>query len=111
MPGRGTAGARRDGGRDMQRTLLAGLAALAVAGTMPLAAQDGDAAWDGLVEVRSTKFDDVFLRPQADFRGYTRVMLDPTEVSFRKNWQREQNRDRVSAASRVTDEDARRILD
>jgi hypothetical protein len=39
------------------------------------------------------------------------VMIDPTEVAFRKNWQRDQNRDRLDLSSRVTDEDARRILD
>ena len=96
----------------MPRRLLIGLAALAVAAT-PLAAQDNPAetGWEGLVEVKSKKLDDVYLRPQADFRGYTKVMIDPTEVSFKKNWQRDQNRDRLSLANQVTDRDARRILD
>ena len=94
----------------MQRKLFAGLAALAVVAT-PLAAQEGEANWDGLVEVKAKKLDEVYLRPQADFRSYSKVMLDPTEVSFRKNWQRDQNRDRLDLSSRVSDADARRILD
>jgi len=96
----------------MLRNVFAGLAALTVA-TAALAADDdpADSGWEGLVEVKSKKLDDVYLRPQADFRGYTKVMIDPTEVSFKKNWQRDQNRDRMSLTSRVDDRDARRILD
>ncbi|HEU4651159.1 MAG TPA: DUF3313 family protein [Croceibacterium sp.] len=90
--------------------IVAAVAAVALAGPA-LAAADGEAAWDGLVEVRSQKLDEVHLRPQADFRGYTKVLIDPTEVSFRKNWQNEQNRDRRGLGNDVTDADARRILD
>jgi hypothetical protein len=64
-----------------------------------------------LLRVRSTKLDAVYLAPEADFRTYDKVMLDPTEVAFRKNWQRDQNRDRLDLANRVSDADARRILD
>ncbi len=94
----------------MLRILLASAAALAMA-TTPLAAQEGQANWDGLVKVESKKLDEVYLLPEADFRGYTKVMLDPTEVAFRKDWQRDQNRDRLDLMNRVSDEDARRILD
>jgi len=90
--------------------IVAAAAALALAGPA-LAAVDGEVAWDGLVEVKSQKLDEVHLRPQADFRGYTKVLIDPTEVSFRKNWQNEQNRDRRGLGNDVTDADARRILD
>ena len=47
--------------------------------------------WDGLVKVNSKRADAVYLQPGADFRGYTKVMLDPTEVAFAKNWQRSQS--------------------
>jgi len=33
----------------------------------------------------------LYLQPGADFRGYTKVMLDPTEVAFAKSWRRSQN--------------------
>jgi hypothetical protein len=94
----------------MLRILLAGATALAIAVT-PLAAQEGQANWDGLVKVESKKLDQVYLLPQADFREYTKVLIDPTEVAFRKNWQRDQNRDRLDLVNRVSDSDARRILD
>ena len=94
----------------MLRNVLAGLTALTVAVT-PLAAQEGEANWDGLVKVESKKLDEVYLLPQADFREYTKVMLDQTEVAFRKNWQRDQNRERLDLSNRVSDADARRILD
>ena len=86
----------------MVRTILTGLAALsAIAVAAPLAGQGepvGQATetnWDGLVRVKAKKLDYVYLAPEADFRRYTKVLIDPTEVSFRKNWQRDQNRDRL----------------
>ena len=94
----------------MVRILLVGATALAIA-TTPLAAQEGQANWDGLVKVEAKKLDEVYLLPQADFRDYTKVLIDPTEVAFRKNWQRDQNRDRLDLSNRVSDADARRILD
>jgi hypothetical protein len=94
----------------MLRTIIAGLATLTLAAA-PLAAQEGEATWDGLTKVESKKLDEVYLLPQADFREYTKVMIDPTEVSFRKNWQRDQNRASVGLMNHVSDADARRILD
>lgn len=82
--------------------------ALALAMAPPLAAKQ-PATWDGLQHVKAKKVDAVYLLPQADFRGYARVMLDPTEVAFRKNWQRDQNSG--VGLTRISDEEARRILD
>lgn len=94
----------------MQRarfTPLAGIA-LALLIAWPVAAKQ-PATWDGLQHVKARKVDAVYLLPQADFRGYARVMLDPTEVAFRKNWQRDQNSS--IGVDRISDQDARRILD
>jgi hypothetical protein len=93
--------------------------ALSFALPAPAAAQDAAAAstgltetnWDGLVRVEARKLDAVYLLPEADFSGYTKVMLDPTQVAFRKNWRRDQNRDSASLSGRISDSDARRILD
>ncbi|MGK6356783.1 DUF3313 family protein [Sphingomonas sp. DT-207] len=83
---------------------------LMVAVATPIAAQDAR-SWDNLLRIKAKKLDAVYLLPHADFRGYTKVMLDPTEVAFRKNWQRDQN-SMVDGASRdVSDSDARRIID
>jgi hypothetical protein len=63
------------------------------------------ANWDGLVQVKSKRLDLVYLQPGADFRGYTKVLVDPTEVAFAKNWQRDHNRDTRSLSGRVSDHD------
>jgi len=61
--------------------------------------------WDGLVQVKSKRLDLVYLQPGADFRAYTKVMIEPTEVSFARNWQRDYNRSTRSLSSRVSDKD------
>jgi hypothetical protein len=94
----------------MIRTLLASLAAVAVLATAvasPSYAAE-DTTWDGLQKVKSKRMDQAYLLPGADFREYTRVMLDNVEVDFRKNWERDINRSR-SPGARVTAEDADRI--
>jgi hypothetical protein len=76
----------------------------------PLAAQDKPQdSWDGLVEVRASRFDDAFLLPGADFRGYDKVILDPAQVAFRKDWMRNMN-DTRRVGGRVGEDDAKRIL-
>jgi hypothetical protein len=78
--------------------------------TTPLAAQDvPKGSWDELIEVKSSRFDDAFLLPGADFRGYDKVMLDPAEVAFRKDWVRNMNNTR-QVGGRVSEDDAKRIL-
>ncbi len=67
--------------------------------------------WDGLVQVNSSRFDTVYMLPGADFSGFTKVMLDPTEVAFRRNWQRNINSSTRSVSGRITDRDAERILE
>ena len=74
---------------------LFGLVIVAIAGAMTCS-EPGFAAkppdtWDGLTKVKAKRLDLAYLQPGADFRGYTKVMLDPTEVAFAKNWQRDYN--------------------
>jgi hypothetical protein len=61
--------------------------------------------------VSSKKLDLVYLQPGADFRGYSKVIIDPTEVAFRKDWARDYNRDTVGVSRRVSEKDVRRALD
>ena len=61
--------------------------------------------WDGLRRVSSKRMDLVYLQPGADFRGYTKVIVDPTEVSFRKNWQKDYNRGSRDLGGKVSDRD------
>lgn len=66
-------------------------------------------SWDGLIEVKAKRMDAAYLLPGADFRAYTKLKIDPTQVAFRKDWIRSQN-DRRDLTRRVTQEDADRIL-
>lgn len=83
--------------------LTLGCGTLALAG--PVVAADVPDSWDGLVRVKSKKLQVVFLQPGADFRGYTKVMVDPTEVAFRKNWARDYNSSIRGTGGRVSDAD------
>lgn len=83
--------------------LALGCGALALAG--PAAAANPPENWDGLVRVKSKKFQLVYLQPGADFRGYTKVMIDPTEVAFRKNWAKDYNSTIRGVNGRVSDAD------
>lgn len=74
--------------------------ACAVAG-----AADEVETWDGLTRMKARRMDAVFLLPGADFTGYTGVVVEPVEVAFKENWQRDINRERRSASRKVTDED------
>jgi hypothetical protein len=87
------------------RVLLAALALLLAAPAS--LAQD---SWDGLQRVPSKQFDEMWLMAGADFGAYRKVLLDPIEVSFRKNWERDVNRSGPpSARPRVTAAEAERI--
>ena len=67
------------------------VAALTLISFSALAQESGN--WDGLVEVKPKRLDAAFLLPGADFRTYKKIMMDPVEVAFEKNWVRDYNRD------------------
>jgi hypothetical protein len=46
---------------------------------------------DGLVKVAPRRMELAWLRPGADFRPYTKVIIDPTQVAFQPNWRRDYN--------------------
>lgn len=64
---------------------------------------------DGLRRVAGQDFAEVYLRPGADLAHYQHLSLSQCEVSFRKNWLRDQQRDSRTLTSRVRQEDADRI--
>lgn len=81
-----------------------GVATVAVAAGPP-------ANWDNLVRVKSKRMQYVYVLPGADFRPYSKVILDPTEVAFKKNWAREYNsRTGRSLSGRVTDADVEQMV-
>lgn len=81
---------------------------LLVAACAPAMAEAPE-SWDGLVEVKAKRMDAVFLLPGADFRPYAKLMVDPTQAAFRKDWLRSQN-DSRDLSRRVSQEDADRML-
>jgi hypothetical protein len=66
--------------------------------------------WDGLVRVKPKRMDAAYVAPGTDFRTYTKVMLDPAEVAFKKDWQRDINEENLGVSKDITDEDAQKIL-
>ncbi len=77
----------------LTRRALAGavvaLAATSVAPPYAYASEDTSTAAidaDGLVRVNVSGIDEVYARPKADLSLYKKVMLDPIEVAFRKDW-------------------------
>jgi hypothetical protein len=67
------------------RKLSLGLVMLAaVASAQPVS----DVTEDGLVRVPSSRKAGVYRLPDATFAQYRRVMLLPSTVAFRKNWDR-----------------------
>jgi len=66
--------------------------------------------WDGLKKVSRKGIDLVYLLPAADFKGYKNVMIDPVEVQFNKNWQRDMN-DTIDISRKVDADDIKRIRD
>jgi len=86
------------------------LATLALVGSFGSAlAADSPEAWDGLVQVKPKRMDAAYLLPGADFRQYTKLMIDPTQVAFQKDWQKRIN-DSRRLSDRVDDEQAQKIL-
>ena len=65
--------------------------------------------WDGLVPVEAKKVQKAYLLPGADFHGYTKVVIDPPLVEFRKNWQRDFNRSTSSLSGRLSTSDIEAI--
>jgi uncharacterized protein DUF3313 len=84
--------------------VLLGTAAVLSAQAAPAAPE----VYEGLVKVRSKNLDIVYLLPGADFRAYTKVMIDPPEVKFKKGWIKDINRSR-SVSSRISENDGEQI--
>lgn len=95
---------------DRRRFALAAASLLAVAQAAPALAAKPPPTWDNLVRVKSKKLDYVYLLPGADFREYRKVMLDPTELAFKKNWLREYNSTTTGLSSRLSERDMQEAI-
>lgn len=86
------------------------MAAAALAAVAPTSAAKLPANWDGLVQVKAKRLAAVYLLPNADFRAYSKVMLDPAQVAFQKNWERDFNMSTMTLGGRVTDQDVQKAI-
>lgn len=89
----------------MKTLLLARALASLVLVTQPAIAAAPPATWDGLVQVKSKRMQLAYLHPEADFSGYTKVLIDTPEVAFHKDWRRDYNSSHRSLSSKVSDAD------
>lgn len=64
---------------------------------------------EGLKLVKQTKSRVVYMLPDTDLSQYTKVAILDIAVAFKKNWERDYNRDEISLERRVTDNDVDRI--
>ena len=99
----------------MAWTVKAIVAGIMLAAAVPIVAQDASAPatddnWEGLARVQSDKIELVYLLPGADFRPYTKVILDPPEMAMKANWLRDQRRSSSTLGSQATERDITRAL-
>jgi hypothetical protein len=87
--------------RIARHALIASVLAFGAAGaaTNPI---DEVASADGLQKVKAKNVDLAYVRPGATLAGYSKVMLEPVDVAFRKDWNPERpgSRLKVSQADR-----------
>ena len=95
----------------MSRWILAAAAlSLSMGSSIALQAKVPD-TWDGLSRVQSKRFNVVYVLPSADFRTYTKVMIDPPQIAFKKDWKKDYNSTQRDLGRRVGDKDVRRAID
>jgi len=71
--------------------------------------QVGDVTVDGLTVVKADRHTEVQVREDVDWSGYTSYQMLPTQVAFRKNWQRDYNRKERDLMMQVSSKDMERI--
>ena len=69
----------------------------------------GDITTDGLKVIKSTRHTEEQIKNGVDWSEYTKYQITPVEVSFRKNWKRDYNRNQRTLSKQVTDKDMTRI--
>ena len=93
---------------------LKSLLMLVLAGILvatPVAAKDKlpETTKDGLVLQKDSEVYAVYLEPGATLEPYTKIMLVAPYVAFKKDWQQDFNRSRISVSDKVSDKDMERI--
>ncbi len=95
----------------MKTQALFVLSVLAVGAVLAARSQAATpATYEGLVAVRSWNLDELYLRPNADLATYRRVVIDPAQVTFRKDWNKD-SPDLHGVTRRLREGDAQRLAD
>lgn len=89
------------------KTVALALSVLAIAACANTPA--GITTEDGLVSQSTQAFDELYLRPGVSLQDFASYSLESCEVSFRKNWRRDQNQQRPDLSNRVTEKTAEQI--
>src|SRR5262249_54091274 len=63
--------------------MVAGVALLSL---VAVAAKKPREEWDGLQRVKIKGIDSAYVRPGADFTIYNKIIIDPIQVAFHKDW-------------------------
>lgn len=64
---------------------------------------------EGMTRVEDTRVDSLYVDPNADFSEFKRFAIADVDVSFRRNWLRDQNQTRLELSRRISQQDADRI--
>ena len=97
---------------DRRRLALAAASLAAVVPAAPALAAKAKppTEWDGLVRRPSKRMEFVYLAPGANFQEYKRVIFDPTELAFRKNWLRDYNSTAMGLSGRITEKELQDVI-
>jgi len=85
------------------------VALLALFGFASFASGQTPESPDGLVKVTPRRMDLAWLRPGADFRPYTKVIVDQTQVAFLPNWLKDYNLN-ATLGSKISQAQANQIM-
>lgn len=93
----------------MKKILFVSVVSLALTGLPALSLAEADApdiSTDGMQLVDKDSRGEIYADPGVDWSVYSKIVLDDATVAFRRNWQRDQNRNR---AARVSTSDMEKI--
>ena len=91
------------------RSAVALLGLFALASIASAADEMPETTPEGLVLMESEKLHTVYVRPGASLDQYTKVVLFDAYIAFRKNWDRDYNRNLMPGSTRVRPDDMEKI--
>lgn len=94
------------------KTMLYALPPVLLLAAPALPAEESDAAAalaEKLQLVEKDRNGAIYAQPGVDWSAYDKILIEDATVAFRKNWQRDQNRNRRALSERVSASDMERI--